>query len=173
MVSRSFSILAVPFHGGMQGGNTIAEGVQETFSASSSYASIWEIRSCRSSSSSFVSTVTALPFSATDNLLTLGCRGDTRTSPIGYLFFYGHGVHGDFGTSSTPGTSPSSSWVTQDSRVTSINRTLVLDIVWILDSLGLVLTGDKVARCSLLYISSNLKKPSVAPQLPPNFYGNF
>lgn len=35
-----------------------------------------------------------------------------------------------------------------------------------LDLLGCVVTAGKVAWCSLLYIGSNLKQPSIALQLP-------
>ena len=78
---------------------------------------------------------------------------------------WGRDMHGDFGTSRAVVTSLGSSWGGWGS---SMNLTMVLatDMVSLLDSLGCLLTGGKVAWCLLLYISSNLKYPSVVSRLP-------
>lgn len=175
MASKSLATLTFPFHGGMYVGNFVTEGIGGK-SFSFSYASIWQISTCKYSTPSSDSTVMDLPFSFIKKFSNRRFLGDTRTSPIVYLSFLDHGFQGDFGTSSTSSASPVSFtiWGSVTSVVSSVNRTpgLVVVIMFSLDLFGHTLKGDKSARHSLLYNCLNLKQ-SVVSWLALGFYRIF
>lgn len=142
-------------------GSFVAEHNSWISSSMSSSSSSAEIRAYKSSSSSSLSIVTAIPFSTMDSYLCRGFLSDIRTGPIACLSFLGLGVRGDLGiyvTTLAPYGTSSIILVCVASLVvtSSIPKpSLEFNIVASLYSITCELRGSIIAR--LLILSALLK----------------